>query len=223
MQWRVFLQPLAPCVTCSTILLSYPLTWLVFGLIAVTHVSFSWWFEPAPAIQALASALDAVAVLLWGLLARRSEALRALSSDLAHAMTAGHVQDTLADCPVAFAAPARQCLDLVQHISREFTEAASRRELAALLTNIAQLARAHRTLHLRAQRFGTPEQRASMAAMLQRHIVSVEHTLQTLQAFSGNLTLLAASVDTGVPATQELHFINQGLHEVLQEFYDAQK
>ncbi len=53
--------------------------------------------------------------------------------------------------------------------------------------------------------------------------VSAESTLKTLQAFSGNLTLLSASVATDERATQELHFMNQGLQEVLQEFNDAHK
>ena len=91
------------------------------------------------------------------------------------------------------------------------------------MSNIAHLVYAHRTLHLRAQRFGTPEQKASMVAMLQKHIASAENALKTLQAFSGNLTLLSASVATDERATQELHFMNQGLQAVLQEFNDAQK
>ena len=53
--------------------------------------------------------------------------------------------------------------------------------------------------------------------------MSAESTLKTLQAFSGNLTLLSASVATDERAAQELHFMNQGLQEVLQEFNDAHK
>lgn len=140
-----------------------------------------------------------------------------------YATTTRQVQKLLAECPPAFAIPARRGLALVQHISQEFTETASRHELDALRSNIAHLAYAHRTLHLRAQRFGTPEQKAAMARMLQKHIVSVENTLQTLQSFSGNLTLLSASVATDEHAIQELHFLNQGLQEVLQEFNDAQR
>ena len=83
------------------------------------------------------------------------------------------------------------------------------------MSNIAHLAHAHRTLHLRAQHFGTPEQKASMASMIHKHVVSVENTLQTLPAFSGNLTLLSARVATDERALQELHFLNQGLQEVL--------
>ena len=53
--------------------------------------------------------------------------------------------------------------------------------------------------------------------------MSAESTLKTLQAFSGNLTLLSASIATDERAAQELHFMNQGLQEVLQEFNDAHK
>ena len=144
-----------------------------------------------------------------------------LAQPHAYETTPRQVQKVLADCPPVFAISARQCLELVRHISQEFTEVATRHELDALITNIARLAHAHRTLHLRAQRFGTPEQKATMAAMLQKHITSAENTLKTLQAFSGNLTLLSASVATDERATQELHFMHQGLQEVLQECNDA--
>ena len=214
-----FAQFLRPCRTLAL----YPYTWVVLALILGTHLSFSWWFQPATAMQRLAVGLDMFAVLLWGVLALQSEAFRAFHNRLPYATTPRQVQKVLADCPPAFARPARQCLELAQHIYQEFAETAARHELDALMSNIAHLAYAHRTLHLRAQRFGTPEQKASMATMLQKHIASAENALQTLQAFSGNLTLLSASVATDERATQELHFMNQGLQEVLQEFNDAQK
>jgi hypothetical protein len=204
-------------------LLQYPYTWAALALILVTHLSFSWWFQPTLAMQRLAVGLDIFAGLLWGILAVRSEAWRAWYNRMPYEMTPRQVQKILADCPPAFAIPARQCLELAQHICQEFTEAATRHELDALITNMARLAHAHHTLHLRAQRFGTPEQKTAMAAMLQKHILSAANTLKTLQAFSGNLTLLSASVATDERATQELHFMNQGLQEVLQEFNDAHK
>ena len=174
-------------------------------------------------MQRLAVGLDLLALLLWSILAVRSEAWRAWHNRMPYEATPRQVQKVLADCPPMFAVPARQCLELARHISQEFTEAATRHELDTLITNMARLAQAHRTLHLRAQRFGTPEQKTSMAAMLHKHILSAENTLKTLQAFSGNLTLLSASVATDERATQELHFMNQGLQEVLQEFNDAHR
>jgi hypothetical protein len=217
------LQQLVRFLRPCKILVLYPYTWAVLALILGTHLSFSWWFQPAPAMQSLAVGLDVFAGLLWGILAVRSEAWRAWYNRMPYETTPRQVQKVLADCPPAFAVPARQCLELAWHISQEFTEAATRHELDALITNIARLAHAHYTLHLRAQRFGTPEQKAAMTAMLQKHILSAENTLQTLQAFSGNLTLLSATVATDERATQELHFMNQGLQEVLQEFNDAHK
>jgi hypothetical protein len=171
----------------------------------------------------LAVGLDLFALLLWGILAVRSAAWCAWPNRMAYETTPRQVQKVLADCPPAFAIPARQCLELARHISQEFPETATRHELDALITNMARLAHVHHTLHLRAQRFGTPEQKASMAAMLQKHTLSAENTLQTLQAFSGHLTLLSASIATDERASQELHCMNQGLQEVLQEFNDAHK
>ena len=167
--------------------------------------------------------LDLLALLLWGVLALRSEAWRAWHNRTPYETAPRQLQKVLADCPPAFAIPVRQCFELARHISQEFTEAATRHELDALITNIARLAHVHHTLHLRTQRFGTPEQKASMVAMLNKYVLSAENTLKTLQAFSGNLTLLSASVATDERATQELHFVNQGLQEVLQEFDDAHK
>ena len=89
------------------------------------------------------------------------------------------------------------------------------------MANITHLARVHRMLHRRAQGLGTPEQKASMATMLHKHMVSVENTLQTLPALSGNRTLLSANVATDERATQELHFSGQRRQEVLQECNDA--
>jgi hypothetical protein len=172
-------------------------------------------------MQRLALGLDLLALLLWGILALRSEAWRAWHNRMPYETIPRQVQKVLTDCPAAFAIPVRQCFELVRHISQEFTEAATRHELDALISNIVRLAQAHRTLRLRAQRFGTPEQKATMAAMLNKHVRSAENTLKTLQAFSGNLTLLSARVAADERATQELHFVNQGLQEVLQEFDDA--
>jgi len=214
MQWRSCLQCLARFLRSCRTLVLYPYTWAVLALILVTHLSFSWWFQPAPAMQRLAVGLDLLALLLWGILAVRSESWRAWHNRMPYEATPRQVQKVLADCPPTFAVPARQCLELARHISQE---------LDTLITNMARLAQAHRTLHLRAQRFGTPEQKTSMAAMLHKHILSAENTLKTLQAFSGNLTLLSASVATDERATQELHFMNQGLQEVLQEFNDAHR
>jgi hypothetical protein len=174
-------------------------------------------------MQRLAVGLDLLALLRWGMLALRSEAWHAWHNRMTYETTPRQLQKVLANCPPAFAIPVRQCCALARHISREFTEAATRHELNALITNIARLAQAHHTLHWRAQRFGTPEQKASMMAMLNKHVLSAENTLKTLQAFSGNLTLLSARVATDERATQELHFVNQGLQEVLQEFDDAHK
>ena len=217
------MQPLTHFLRPCRTLVLYPYTWAVLALILVAHLSFSWWFQPDPAMQRLAVGLDLLALLLWGLLALRSEAWRAWHNRMPYETTPRQIQKILAACPPTFAIPARQCLDLAQHIFQEFTEAAMRHELDALLSNIARLAHAHHTLHLRAQRFGTPEQKAAMVAILNKHVLSAENTLKTLQAFSGNLTLLSASVATDERATQELHFVNQGLQEVLQEFDDAHK
>jgi len=174
-------------------------------------------------MQRLALGFDLLALLLWGVLALRSEAWRSWHNRMPYEATPRQVRKVLTGCPPAFAIPARQCLELARHIFQEFTEAATRHELDILISNIARLAHAHHTLHLRAQRFGTPAQKAAMTAMLNKHIRSAENTLKTLQTFSGNLTLLSARVAIDERATQELYFVNQGLQEVLQEFDDAHR
>jgi hypothetical protein len=161
------LQRLARFVRPAKTLILYPWTWVVLLLILVTHLSFAWWLQPTPVMQGLAVGMDAFAVLLWGVLALQSEAWGALYSRMPYEATARQVQKLLAECSAAFAIPARRCFELAQCIFQECTETASRHELDALMSNIAHLAHAHRTLHLRVQHLGTPEQKASMASMLQ--------------------------------------------------------
>ena len=95
MQWRSRLQRLArffrPCRT----LVLYPYTCAVLALILVTHLSFSWWFQPAPAMQRLAVGLDLFALLLWGILAVRSEAWRAWHNRMPYETTPRQVQKVL--------------------------------------------------------------------------------------------------------------------------------
>ena len=88
------------------------------------------------------------------------------------------------------------------------------------MQRLARFLRSGRTLVL------YPYTWAVLALILVTHLsfsVSAESTLKTLQAFSGNLMLLSASVATDERAPRELHFMNQGLQEVLQEFNDAHK
>src|SRR3989442_13547387 len=102
MPWRSCLQRLArffrPCRT----LVLYPYTWAVLALILVTHLSFSWWFQPAPAMQRLAVGLDIFAGLLWGILAVRSEALPAWHNPMPNRPTPKQVQKDRPGCHPAF-------------------------------------------------------------------------------------------------------------------------
>src|SRR5437867_8470310 len=107
MPWRSCLRRLARFLRPCRTLVLYPYSWVVLALILVTHLSFSWWFQPAPAMQRLAAGLDTLAVLLWGVLALQSEAWRALHNRVPYEPTTRQVQKLLADCPPAFALPAR--------------------------------------------------------------------------------------------------------------------
>ena len=71
-----------------------------------------------------------------GMLALRSQGMARLAPTACHkeASAQAEYRKILADCPPAFAIPARQCLDLARHIFQEFTEAAMRHELDALLS-----------------------------------------------------------------------------------------
>ena len=90
--WRVYLQRLARFIKpCKTLLL-YPYTWVVLALILVTHLSFAWWFQPAPAMQRLASQKDirvnercsaAMARMTWAPRRRASAAVSLNESPLA--------------------------------------------------------------------------------------------------------------------------------------------
>jgi hypothetical protein len=219
----MFVLPEKHCLLAKSvlILLRYPFTWAVCGLVVVTHLGFDWWFQPSLAMQGLLVVMDAMALGLWLALALNSLALRTWYQRSPYDIARQQTQQFLALCPATFADPARQCLNLAHQIYREFTDTPYRDELDVLLTNLAQLAENHATLHSRAQQFGTPEQKAVMAAILQRQVTSMQQTLQTLQTLSGHLTLLSAQVARNDMALRELQSINQGLHEVIQEIKDA--
>lgn len=203
------------------VFLRYPFTWIVGILIVATHAGFAWWFQPSWLMHGMALAIDVGMALVWLVLAMRSEALATLSQRMPYTALSRQVQQALQDCPPAFATPATTCLALAHNIRHEFADTIYRHELDALLANLASLAENHRQLALRAQQFGTPQQRQTMRALLARQTASVEQTLQTLQTLSGHLTLLSANIGHDENSLQTLQFLNQGLQEVIQELHDA--
>jgi hypothetical protein len=100
------MQPLARLLRPCRALVLYPYTWAVLALILVTHLSFSLWFQPATAMQRLALGFDLLALLLWGVLALRSEAWRSWHNRMPYETTPRQVQKVLTGCPPAFAIPA---------------------------------------------------------------------------------------------------------------------
>lgn len=202
-------------------LLTYPYTWAVLTMIPATHLLFAWWFQPSALMQGCTLTLDAAGLILWGLFALRSDAFRQHYHRQPDALTESQMRQRLAACPASFAQPVRQCLELVAHMGAEFPTLASHHELEAVQQNLARVVHAYHTLHVRAQRFGTPEQRAAMTALLRTQEASMAATLHSLQTLGGHLTLLSAHTAPESTALRALHDLNQGLQAVLQELHDA--
>ena len=131
---------------------------------------------------------------------------------------AKEIVDILKKCPNVFSKPARRCIDLIQKINQEFPGQSYSYELDLMLANIHNLAENNQTLYERSLEFGTQEQKGNMQAIISQQINAIKNTLNTLKSFSGNLTLIAASQEQSVVATDELKYINQGLQEVIEEF-----
>jgi len=200
-------------------LLAHRATWAAVAAITVFHALFAWWFRPSLPMHGLALVLDLAGLSAWAVLAFSSPALRGRLATMPYERQAEGLRRTLAGCAAEFREMALECAALVERISAEFKED-SQLELGLVLANLSTLAVSNRELVERARAFGTEEQKARMRRLMDRQLDSVRGALKSLQAFSGNLTLLEARADRSTVDTDQLKYVNEGLQEVLQELSD---
>lgn len=211
----------SPVLRYVSAFLHYPCTWGALLLLALAHSSFAWWFAPSPLVQTIAIGLDAGCVVLFVAMTRSSLAF-AHFYEQRHYQAAIHTIATrLPAGTETFRTAALACLTLSQQLHRDFKDEPSLHAFDEFLQNIITMADNHRTLFVRSQQFGTAAQQERMRALLARQVQAMQQTLENLQAFSGHLTIMSAQLEKTALAARELHFINQGLQEVIQEMADA--
>ena len=198
------------------IIITYPLTWLVFVLIGAAHAFFNYWFQPPLFFNLAAFLADVIGLGFWFMLVLKSSAFRKQINEMPYERQSREIGHILTGCPENFRTPAKQCMVLIDNINKEFKDQDYRSELSLLVANIYHLAGEHKKLFTRYQTFGTPEQKQQMKTLISQQVDSIHKIHDTLQTFSGNLTILAANAEKTAEATNELKYINEGLKEVIQ-------
>lgn len=198
------------------IIFSFPFTWLVILLITIVHIGFNYWFRPPLFFNLIGFGVDLFLLGLWFPLVLRSRSFRKQFNTMPYEKQSKEILHSLADCPDSFKTPAVRSLELIENINKEFTNQDYQVEIGLLVSNIYQLTGNHKRLYKRFQTFGTPDQKQQMKKMLDQQVGSMQKILNTLQTFSGNMTILAANTEKAVEATNELKYINEGLKEVIQ-------
>lgn len=201
------------------LLLSSPQTWLVLIMVGVLEWGFFSWFQPSPAMAAASGGMGLLLLALWPVLYLRSESFSRRYYQTPEAVKSEDLEKRLDACHPSFRKPALACLALARQIGQEFTHAEFQDEVESLLQNLNELAVNHVELLERSRRFGTPQQKQTMARLLQDQADSVKHSLTALQRFSGNLTLFDLHVKDQKEIDGELKAINFGLQDAIQEIH----
>jgi len=200
-------------------LIAYPFTWLVVFCIIICNAAYFAWFKPAPVYLLVLLGIDIVGFMTWFVLALKSSSFRKKFNEMPYEKQNKEIIRTLSGCPDSFKIPAMQCMTLIDQVNREFKNQDYQTELSLLVANIYSLTQDHKKLYNRFQTFGTPDQKRQMKVLIDQQVDSMRKIHDTLQTFSGNLTILAASAEKTAEATNELKYINEGLKEVIQSGY----
>jgi len=198
-------------------LFAFPFTWGVLAALLVAEWGFLWWFEPPLPMTLLVVVLGVVLLVIWPVLFLRSEMFQRLYSQMPYETEIDNLEEILASCPEAFKAPALHTVTLVDQVRQEFEHNPFEQDLDGILLNLVNLGKNHLQLHSRSQTFGTVQQKQEMELLLQKQVEAVEASLNSLQAFSGNLTLLEVDPAAGEGMGSELAIINEELQKAVRE------
>lgn len=206
------------------LILTSPWTWLALLLVGAMEWGFFQWFDPSPVMAAAGGGTGLLLLVLWPVIYLRSETFRRRYNRIPEAVKSEDLEKRLEACHPSFRKPAIACLALARQIRQEFTHPEFQDEVQSLLGNLDELTRNHVELLQRSRRFGTPQQKQTMAKLLQDQADSVKNSLTALQRFSGNLTLFDLHLKDQKEIDGELKAINFGLQDAIQEIHpgDAQ-
>jgi hypothetical protein len=178
---------------------------------------FIWWFTPPLLMQMLAVGIGIILLASWPVIFLRSQAFREIAQQLPYKADVHALHTVLKSCSDGFRKPALECLALLDRTRQEFQSQTFHSELDRIFQNLYDLSRNHVQLYTRVQKFGTAEQKRTMQHLLQQQVTSVQNSLTTLKAFSGNLTLLDTNPDDYKQMGNDLKAINDELQHVIQE------
>jgi signal transduction histidine kinase len=204
------------------LVLSAPETWLAVIGVGALEWGFFNWFQPGRAMAAASGGLGLLLLALWPVIYIRSEVFDRRYYRSPEAVNSEDLEKRLEACHLSFRKPALACLALARQIRQEFTHAEFQDEVESLLGNLNELTRNHVELLDRSRRFGTPEQKETMARLLRDQADSVENSLTALQRFSGNLTLFDLHLKDQKEIDGELKAINVGLQDAIQEIHPGE-
>ena len=199
------------------LLMTYPFTWVAIVVVVLLEGLFIWWFTPPLFMKLVLFGIGVVLIAIWPVLFLRSQAFRQMAQQLPYKADVHALNTVLKSCSNAFRKPALECLALLDRTRQEFQSQTFQGELDRIFQNLYDLSRNHAQLYTRVQTFGTTEQKRTMQHLLQQQVTSVQNSLTTLKAFSGNLTLLDTNPDDYERMGNDLKAINDELQHVIQE------
>ena len=189
----------------------------VIIVVAGLETAFLRWFQPPLTLMAIMIVVGGILVLIWPILLLRSQNFREMYQEMPYKSDITELQKRLKSCQASFRAPAEECLAMIEKIQQEFQADTFRSDLERIIENLMELTQNHLQLTSRLERFGTPQQKQLMQSILAQQVRSVENSLTTLRAFSGNLTLLEANPEDIEKIGSDLRAVNQELEHVIQK------
>lgn len=201
----------------SQFVLASPFTWVALLIVVGLEIAFYRWFQPPLTLAALIIGLGGMLLLIWPVLFLRSQSFREVYQEMPYKSDVSDLQKRLKSCHASFRAPAEECIVMIEKIQQEFQADTFRGDLERIIENLMELTQNHLQLTSRLERFGTPQQKQLMQSILDQQVRSVENSLTTLRAFSGNLTLLEANPEDVEKIGSDLRTVNQELEHVIQK------
>lgn len=201
----------------SQFVLASPFTWFALLSVVGLEIAFYRWFHPPITLAALMIGLGGMLLLIWPVLFLRSQSFHEVYQDMPYKSDVSDLQKRLKSCHASFRAPAEECIVMIEKIQQEFQADTFRGDLERIIENLMELTQNHLQLTSRLERFGTPQQKQLMQNILDQQVRSVENSLTTLRAFSGNLTLLEANPEDIEKIGSDLRTVNQELEHVIQK------
>ena len=198
-------------------MLASPFTWFALLSVVGLEIAFYRWFHPPITLAALMIGLGGMLLLIWPVLFLRSQSFHEVYQDMPYKSDVSDLQKRLKSCHASFRAPAEECIVMIEKIQQEFQADTFRGDLERIIENLMELTQNHLQLTSRLERFGTPQQKQLMQNILDQQVRSVENSLTTLRAFSGNLTLLEANPEDIEKIGSDLRTVNQELEHVIQK------